>query len=103
MTLPDTPELTGYANEAVALARKLVQHLTKVGQYPWIPKMGGVSTSPFKLDKVSATLDFLVSSEGEVLFLEAGPPFGAGAHPCSVMEQPITGYARGLQDGTPLY
>lgn len=29
------------------------------------------------------TMDFLVTPEGQALFLEAGPPFGLGAHPCS--------------------
>jgi len=37
----------------------------------------------FEFGKVSCTLDFLVNEEGKVLFLEAGPPFGMGAHPCA--------------------
>lgn len=28
------------------------------------------------------TADFLLSESGELVFLEGGPPFGAGAHPC---------------------
>lgn len=31
---------------------------------------------------VAATLDFLVNKDGAVLFLEGGPVYGKGAHPC---------------------
>lgn len=34
-------------------------------------------------DSLSFTLDFIVNKYGLVDFLEGGPPFGAGAHPCA--------------------
>ena len=33
-------------------------------------------------DSVSFTADFMRLKNGELVFLEGGPPFGAGAHPC---------------------
>lgn len=37
----------------------------------------------FEADAIHCTMDFLVDRDGKVLFLEAGPAFGAGAHPCA--------------------
>lgn len=37
----------------------------------------------FEPNEIHCTMDFLVDRDGKVLFLEAGPAFGAGAHPCA--------------------
>lgn len=106
VTLPNTDEINEYASRASYMADKLVQYLFDTKKQPWVPKMGTnedpLPGQPFSPDRTSATLDFLVTESGQVLFLEAGPPFGAGAHPCSFLDQPITGYARGLAAGVEL-
>lgn len=40
----------------------------------------------FSAGKIHCTMDFLVTPAGQILFLEAGPAFGLGAHPCAFME-----------------
>ena len=45
------------------------------------------------LKGVHFTADFLVTEESKVLFLEGGPPFGMGAHPCCFEDQEIEGLA----------
>jgi len=78
MALPATEEMLGYARQAVALTEKILEEADKQGKRPINP---GRRESP--PGKPRVTLDFLVRRENhEVVFIEAGPGFGSGAHPC---------------------
>lgn len=96
--LPETAEMLSLAMECRRLAEQLVAHLDALGARPWLPGFG----DRFSDSAVSATIDFLVAESGEVLFLEAGPPFGAGAHPCAFLDQPVNGVALALAPGVVL-
>lgn len=99
--LPASDDILGYAQQAEALARTLVSTLAAHRTYPWLASFDPARFPPHE---VHATLDFLVTEGGAVLFLEAGPPFGAGAHPCCFLRAPgepitIAGLALGLSEG----
>lgn len=96
--LPDTPEMLGLAETCRRQAERLVGHLDAAGARPWLPGFG----ERFSDSAASATMDFLVTESGEVLFLEAGPPYGAGAHPCAFIDRPIEGVALCLAPGVAL-
>ena len=96
--LPDTPATHSQVQQVEQLTQRLVAHLDAAGQYPWMVSY----ERGFKPRTVNATLDFLVTQDGVVVLLEAGPPFGAGAHPCSFLDQPISGLALGLAPGVKL-
>lgn len=98
--LASSAEIDGYVDSVFAYSRSVVAHLRQAGEYPWL--MG--FERQFKEGTVNATLDFLVSTKGEVLFIEAGPPFGAGAHPCAFLgRDEIAGVALALPDDVELY
>lgn len=65
--------------EVLRLGSQFVEYLRFEALVPWFKGLP-LDTSAEGL--INCTLDFLIGSDGEVLFLEAGPPFGAGAHPC---------------------
>lgn len=65
--------------EVLRLGSQFVEYLQFEALVPWFKELP-LDASAESL--INCTLDFLISSDGEVLFLEAGPPFGAGAHPC---------------------
>jgi hypothetical protein len=94
--LPESPEILRAVNTCIALSAQLVGSMQEHGAFPWMPhyeKMG----FDMSAGAIHATLDFLVSEGGQVLLLEAGPPFGAGAHPCAFQgKEHITGLALGL-------
>ena len=94
--LPDSNRMIGLVNECIGLSRKIVGHLNSQGQYPWMPNFEG----KFESGKVSATLDFLITAEGLPLFLEAGPPYGAGAHPCAFIDHEVKGVAFAMAPGS---
>lgn len=81
-SLPASPEILGYVEAARSATARVLGHLQAHATYPWMPSYARARFTP---GAVHATLDFLVTPEGQVLFLEAGPPFGAGAHPCCFM------------------
>lgn len=93
--LPATPAIMSFAAEAQVRAERLVAHMDAFGARPWMPNFG----PQFDGTKVSATLDFVVTAGDDLLFLEAGPPFGAGAHPCAFIDRPISGVALALAPG----
>lgn len=70
---------------AVRRTRTLLQHMETTGAVPF-NLYADPSRTGLDPDKASCTLDFLVDTDGQVRFLEAGPPFGLGAHPCSFIE-----------------
>lgn len=93
--LPSTPEIYGFASRCKEMATQLVKHLDESCERPWLDAFA----AKFNPELVNATMDFLVSSSGDVLFLEAGPPFGAGAHPCAFIDCEISGVALELAPG----
>lgn len=75
--LPDHEKVRLLAARAVAMAQKIVDKALGRGLRPWMPGVPAERQPPF-----SASLDFLVLSSAQVVFLEGGPGFGFGAHPC---------------------
>lgn len=97
--LPDSADIRAHVEECRYLAATLVAHLDAEGIRPWMPNY----TGKFDPTRVSATLDFLVDVDGNVVFIEAGPPFGAGAHPCAFVDcDAISGVALALAPGATL-
>lgn len=97
--LPDTEEMRGYAGHCREKAQAITSHLNSIGATPWMPNYEG----RFSDGKVSAAMDFIIGTDGEPVFLEAGPPYGAGAHPCVFIDREITGVALALVDGDRLH
>lgn len=76
--LPDTPAIRQAAAQAVELAGRMLDTLADQARFPAMPGQPDPNV-------VAATLDFLLTPSGEVLFLEAGPGHHFGAHPCSFL------------------
>lgn len=79
--LPDTPAIRAAVNQAVAATEAMVASLQQRGLAPTMPYQQENPHQAFR-----ATLDFLVDEQGQVLFLEAGPGWGQGAHPCAFLQ-----------------
>lgn len=75
--------------EARTQTDRLIRHLDACVRLPWHPSYG----KRYDPDRVHCTLDFLVEPDGAVRFLEAGPPWGAGAHPCCFEGREVAGIA----------
>lgn len=99
--LPETPEIHHLVRMCSNLSLELVDYLDTICQYPWMPGFES-GTSGFEENAVSATLDFIVDKAGQVLLLEAGPPWGAGAHPCAFLGQEVKGVSLALLAGVKL-
>lgn len=74
--------------EALAMSQRLLDSMKARGSIVFNGETGAIDPM-FEPGKISCTLDFLVDLDGNVLFLEAGPPFGLGAHPCAFMGNEI--------------
>lgn len=86
--LPATETILKQAHEACTAAARIVNAVRTAGRFPWMNGQAlEANGAPPPFD---ATLDFLVTPQGHVLFLEAGPGFGLGAHPCCFYN-PATG------------
>ena len=96
--LPLTYGNTALAHRCLVKAENIVDKLVSRGAYPWMPSY----ERQFDPQKVSATLDFIATPDGGLVFLEAGPPFGAGAHPCAFIDREISGVALELAPGARL-
>jgi len=96
--LPATALMAGLADTCGALALRVAKYMDSRGEYPWMPDFEG----RYEPGKVHATMDFLVTPGKDILFLEAGPPFGAGAHPCAFIDRAIEGVALELAPGARL-
>ncbi|MBK3779985.1 hypothetical protein G3A43_06930 [Paraburkholderia aspalathi] len=96
--LPGTPDIISLAEQCGDLTSSMLRHLASTGQYPWMVNYA----RHFTEGTVNATLDFLVTLDNQVLFLEAGPPYGAGAHPCAFIDRSIEGIALALAPGVAL-
>jgi hypothetical protein len=60
---------------------KLIQSCKKYNTYPVMPSSER---------SINFTADFIVDEQGKVIFLEAGPGFGYGAHPCCFYDTKTT-------------
>jgi hypothetical protein len=80
MSLPCTGKMLAYGRRAAEYAQKMVNHAKSLGLAPYIP-----GRAVEEQRKFSATLDFIVTPDGQMLFLEGGPGYGSGAHPCSFL------------------
>jgi len=78
------PELLDCINKA----DKIVKTCLRDALVPWA--LGYEKL--FNAGQVSCTLDFLIEERtGKAIFIEAGPAFGAGAHPCCFEHNVING------------
>ncbi len=96
--LPQTPAVLDQVEQCKQMTTRILHYLTLTGELPWQPAI----EEGFAPGLAHATLDFLVTVTGEVLFLEAGPPFGAGAHPCAFIDREVSGVALALAEGVRL-
>ena len=74
--LPDSPEVRDDVAACLLETSKLIAALPTPLEYPGWPDR------PLSPDSRSFTADFMRLEDGRFLYLEGGPPFGAGAHPC---------------------
>jgi hypothetical protein len=96
--LPHDARVLSWVSACRASTNQLINHLNEAGEFPWMLSYEGVMPT----GSVSATLDFIVDQAGQVLLLEAGPPYGCGAHPCAFIDRPIAGVALALAEGVTL-
>lgn len=77
------------AKQAMDMTRKLI---SVIKAPVWVPHDGGADR--WAQDSVHGTVDWLLTQDGQLLFLEGGPPFGAGAHPCCFLgKEGVDGWA----------
>ena len=62
--------------------RKVIAGASALAEALPAPLRYGPAAKYFPADQLSFTADFMRLEDGELTFLEGGPPFGAGAHPC---------------------
>lgn len=86
--LEPTEQVRSEVSQAIANTRQLLTFMQDEGALPFNVQ-ADKEKNGFDPEKASCTIDFLVDRNGEVLFLEAGPPFGLGAHPCAFMENKL--------------
>lgn len=75
--LPDHPKIRRMASEIAQQAQRMVEKAVERNMQPWMPRVDAARQPSF-----CSTLDFLVRSSGGIVFLEGGPGYGYGAHPC---------------------
>lgn len=76
----------------IGMTQQLLDHMDKVQALPYnvIGKQSGAADD-FNAQLASFTADYLVDETGKVQFIEAGPPFGLGAHPCAFVDNRVQG------------
>lgn len=77
--LEDMPQMRDWMKRSIDLTNQIIAVVKEEGLCPAFSRQSNPGQD------FSATLDFMVNETGEVLFLEAGPGFGFGAHPCSFL------------------
>ena len=77
MSLEKTKEIQEYVAQSIEQSKKILQEVAKSKEYPVMAQLEEELSQSF-----GVTLDFVVTQSGEVKFLEAGPRYGQGAHPC---------------------
>ena len=96
--LPDSDFIRQAATHCTDLATNLVTSMRQRGVYPWMPSYDGHAQP----GTITASMDFLIQPDGQAVFIEAGPGFGFGAHPCCFIDRPIQGLALALAPGVKL-
>lgn len=85
-----------WARDAVSLAEQMILVCRSEGRVIVQPGQHQQANTD-----ITATLDFLLTHEGQLLFIEGGPGFGYGAHPCCFYDsgtqtvKPIVGLCLG--------
>jgi len=70
--------------------QKLIDTLKKDNKLPWMPRYRDAELSS---TGIHFTADFILDGFGQLQFLEAGPAWKAGAHPCCFEGKPVSGVA----------
>lgn len=88
-----TPEIEEAMERSIAHARTLHDKRRDLGLVPWLPETGEPD------EGIGSTIDFMLTTDGDVVMIDAGPGFGHGAHPCCFIDQPVKGRAWHLAEG----
>ena len=88
-----TPELEAAMTLAAEWGRRLHALRDQLGLVAWLPDRGEPS------DRIGSTIDFMLTEEMGLVMVDAGPGYGAGAHPCCFTDQPVEGRAWALAEG----
>lgn len=88
-----TPELEAAMTQAAEWGVQLHAMRDRMGLVAWLPDRGEPS------DRIGSTIDFMLSEEMGLVMVDAGPGYGAGAHPCCFIDQPVKGRAWALAEG----
>lgn len=88
--LPDNHTIRQHLLECQAMTERLAAYMLPPMRMP-----GGTSDD-WPTDEISFTADYMVTEDGQVVWLEGGPPFGAGAHPCCYEGQEMPWHAFAL-------
>lgn len=91
-----TPALEVAMTQAAAWGRALHELRARLGLVAWLPELGGPSAS------IGSSIDFMLTEERGLVMVDAGPGYGAGAHPCCFIDRPVAGRAWALADGVEL-
>jgi len=87
--LPETNEIMQDIQTVTQLTNKIIGTIKPPWNSPQMEKLG------FHKDTISGTLDFIKTEDGDMLFLEGGPPHHPawGAHMCCFEQGKINGVA----------
>lgn len=83
--LPNTPEILSHTSIVERLAEKLIDAQKQDMFFP------AMKNSGWDMSKNSWTADFAVTKSKDIVFIEGGPPYGAGADPCCFEDVEIDG------------
>jgi len=92
-TFETTPQLEAAMTQAAEWGVKLHGLRERMGLLPWIPERGA------ETDRIGSTIDFMLTEEMGLVMVDAGPGYGAGAHPCCFIDRPVAGRAWRLAEG----
>ncbi len=96
--LLDNAEIMKYVEKVRLSTNVIIKHILDAGEYPWV--LG--YESAFERNTINASIDFLIDVGGDAVFLEAGPAWGFGSHPCAFLGGEVKGLALALADGVEL-
>lgn len=91
-----TPELEAAMTQASEWGRALHDLRDRMGLVAWLPGQGEASS------QIGSTIDFMLTEEMGLVMVDAGPGYGAGAHPCCFIDVPVEGRAWTLSEGVEL-
>lgn len=88
-----TPELEAAMTQAAEWGNALHALRDRMGLVAWLPDRGEPT------DRIGSTIDFMLTEEMGLVMVDAGPGYGAGAHPCCFIDRPVEGRAWALAEG----